>query len=81
MLILTRKIGEAIQIGDDIKIRLLEVKGGQVKIGIEAPDQVAVHREEVFLRIMEENRKAANEPPSDLDSLSKLLKKCPTNPE
>ena len=75
MLILTRKIGEAIAVGDDIKIRLLEIKGGQVKIGIEAPNDVSVHREEVFLRILEENRKAALEAPSDLDNLSELLKK------
>ena len=75
MLILTRKIGEAIAIGDDIKVRLLEIKGGQVKIGVEAPSEVAVHREEVFLRILEENRKAAKEAPTDLNNLSDLLKK------
>ena len=75
MLILTRKIGEAIAIGDDIKIRLLEIKGGQVKIGVDAPNEVVVHREEVFLRILEENRKAAKEAPSDLNNLSALLKK------
>nr|MBF0221263.1 carbon storage regulator CsrA [Desulfobulbaceae bacterium] len=74
MLILTRKIGEAIAIGDDIKVRLLEIKGGQVKIGVEAPNDVAVHREEVFLRILEENRKAAKEAPHDLNNLSDLLK-------
>lgn len=74
MLILTRKIGEAIAIGDDIKIRLLEIKGGQVKIGVEAPNDVAVHREEVFLRILEENRRAAKEAPHDLNNLSDLLK-------
>ena len=75
MLILTRKIGEAIAIGDNIKIRLLEIKGGQVKIGVEAPNNIAVHREEVFLRILEENRKAAEEAPHDLNNLSALLKK------
>ena len=75
MLILTRKIGEAIAVGDDIKIRLLEIKGGQVKIGVEAPNEVAVHREEVFLRILEENRKAAMDTPDNLDSISDLLKK------
>ena len=75
MLILTRKIGEAIAIGDDIKIRLLEIKGGQAKIGIEAPNDIAVHREEVFLRILEENRKAASEAPTDLSNLSELFKK------
>ena len=75
MLILTRKIGEAIAIGDDIKIRLLEIKGGQAKIGIDAPNDIAVHREEIFLRILEENRKAASEAPSDLSNLSELFKK------
>jgi carbon storage regulator len=75
MLILTRKVGEAIAVGNDIKIRLLEIKGGQVKIGVEAPNDVAVHREEVFLRILEENQKAAQETPSSLNTLSELLKK------
>ncbi len=75
MLILTRKVGEAIAIDDNIKIRLLEVKGGQVKLGVEAPNHITVHREEVFLRILEENKKAAMEAPSDLTDISKLLKK------
>jgi len=75
MLILTRKVGEAIAVGNDIKIRLLEIKGGQIKLGVEAPNNVPVHREEVFLRILEENRKAAQETPSDLNSLSELLKR------
>lgn len=73
MLILTRKVGEAIAIGDDIKIRLLEIKGGQVKLGVEAPSQVAVHREEVYLRILEENRRAAQEAPNDLANLTAVF--------
>lgn len=73
MLILTRKVGEAIAIGDDIKIRLLEIKGGQVKLGVEAPSQVAVHREEVYLRILEENRRAAQEAPHDLANLTAVF--------
>ena len=75
MLILTRKVGEAIAINDDIKIRLLEIKGGQAKIGVEAPADITVHREEVFLRILEENKKAAMEAPSDLDTVSQMLEK------
>jgi len=50
MLILTRKSGETITIGDDIQIRVLGVKGGQVRIGVEAPRNVTVNREEVFER-------------------------------
>lgn len=59
MLVLTRKLGENIRIGDDVKITVLEVRSGQVKLGIEAPPQVKVHREEIYARIQEENRRAA----------------------
>ena len=58
MLVLTRKLGENIRIGDSIKITVLEVRSGQVKIGIEAPPEVKVHREEIYARIQEENRRA-----------------------
>lgn len=58
MLVITRKLGENIRIGDSIKITVLEVRSGQVKLGIEAPPDVKVHREEVFARIQEENRRA-----------------------
>ena len=75
MLILSRKIGEAIAIEGDIKIRLLEDKGGQVKLGVEAPAHISVHREEVYQRILEENKKAASEAPENLDSLADLIKK------
>lgn len=51
MLILTRRIGERLVIGDDITITVLEVKGNQVRIGTNAPDNVSVHREEVYNRI------------------------------
>jgi carbon storage regulator len=59
MLILTRKFGENIRIGDKIKIIILDVKGGQVKLGIDAPPNIAVHREEIYERIREENRRAS----------------------
>lgn len=75
MLILARKIGEAIAIGDDIKIRVLEIKGGQVKIGVEAPGDIAVHREEIYQKILEENKRAAMEAPGDLNSLAAVFGK------
>jgi len=74
MLILTRKVGEAIVIDEHITVKLLEIKGGQIKLGVEAPSHIAVHREEVLARILDENRKAAaSEAPTDLDSLAQLI--------
>jgi len=55
MLVLTRKLGESIVIGDNIKVKIISVAGTQVKIGIEAPPGITVHREEVFMKIKEEN--------------------------
>lgn len=54
MLILTRRIGEKLIIGDDIEVVVLGVKGNQVRLGVSAPDDVAVHREEVYERIQHE---------------------------
>jgi carbon storage regulator len=69
MLVLTRKLGENIRIGDSVKITVLEVRSGQVKLGIEAPPEIKVHREEIYARIQEENRRAMRgkgEGPEDL---------------
>lgn len=60
MLVLTRKKGEAIQIGDDIEIKVLSVDGDQIKIGIEAPLSVDIYRKEIYVSIQEENNEAAN---------------------
>lgn len=73
MLILTRKQGESITIGDDIKVTVLGVYGRQVRLGVEAPLKVVVHREEVYLKIKEENRKARTIK-SDLVGLARLIK-------
>ncbi len=70
MLVLTRKIGEGILIGDDITIKIIESKGGAVRIGIDAPHSKKVYRQEIYDRIVEENRKAAQWDVTDLDSLS-----------
>jgi carbon storage regulator len=59
MLVLKRKTGEAIQIGDDIELTLLAIEGDQIKLGIKAPRQVDIHRKEVYLSIQEENTEAS----------------------
>jgi carbon storage regulator len=59
MLILTRRIGESLKIGDEVSVTVLDVKGNQVRLGVDAPREVAVHREEIFQRIAEENQATA----------------------
>ena len=56
MLIFTRRIGEEIRIGNDIRVKIVDIKGKQVRLGIEAPPEVIVHREEIYLRINENNK-------------------------
>jgi carbon storage regulator len=82
MLILTRKLGESITIGDNIKITFLETKGRQIRIGIEAPPHIAVHRAEIYQLIREQNIQAAKMEtidrqtlPGIWDGLKDLLKK------
>ncbi len=75
MLILTRKLGESITIGDDVKIRVLEIKGKQVRLGIDAPRKYSIHREEIYQRIQEENKLAAQQSPLSLKTLTDIWKK------
>ena len=70
MLILTRKPGESLYIGDDIKITIVEIKGHQIRVGIDAPKEYRIYREEIYLAILEENRSAAQAAPdSEMQAL------------
>ncbi|MDR2442025.1 MAG: carbon storage regulator CsrA [Deltaproteobacteria bacterium] len=73
MLILTRKIGETVTIGDDIKIQVVDVRGRQVRLGITAPSEWSVHREEIFLRIHQQNLESMSTLTTDLESAVRLF--------
>lgn len=73
MLILTRKLGEKINIGDDITVTLLEIKGAQVKLGIDAPKRIGIHRNEIYEKIREENLNSSNISSADLSKAADLL--------
>lgn len=71
MLVLTRKENESIMIGNEIEVKVLDLKDNQVKLGIVAPRSVAVHRREVYLAIQAENAQAASAAP--IDGISNLI--------
>lgn len=75
MLVLTRKLGESIAIDDNIKIVVVQIKGKQVRLGIKAPKETKIHREEVYQAIQEQNEEAAQTDLSRISDLSEALKK------
>jgi len=77
MLVLTRKSDQSIVIGDDIEIVVVEIRGDSVKLGINAPRRIAVHRKEVYEAIQLENIAASAAKPEDLEKLSKLFSQGP----
>jgi len=74
MLVLTRKVNQSIMIGDDIEIIVVDIKPGNVKLGIKAPKNVPVHRSEVYEEIRRENIAAASQSIEKLSDLSNILK-------
>lgn len=73
MLVLTRKLGESIAIDDHIKIVVVQIKGKQVRLGIKAPRETKIHREEVYQAIQDQNKKAITPSDEGLESLTKDL--------
>lgn len=74
MLVLTRKLGESIAIDDHIKIRVVQIKGKQVRLGIEAPKDTKIHREEVYLAIQNQNQESAAVTADQSKAVAELLK-------
>jgi carbon storage regulator len=70
MLVLTRKLNEAIQIGDEIEIKVLAIDGDQIKLGINAPKSVEIYRKEIYQDIQKQNSEAANVPANLLNILN-----------
>jgi carbon storage regulator len=75
LLILTRKSGEGLVIGDGIRITVVEIRGKQIRLGIEAPSDVVILREEVYRRVSDENVQAAGVLESDVKEIARLWRK------
>lgn len=73
MLVLSRKLGEVIAIGDQIRITVVEVKGNQVRLGIEAPQDLRIYRQEIYDMVQQENRQAAEWNLADLEHAAAVL--------
>ena len=74
MLVLTRRAGESVMIGDDVVITVLEARGDVIRIGIQAPRDVRVHREEVYRELQAANREAASPPDEAVEKLTRMLR-------
>jgi carbon storage regulator len=75
MLVLTRKLGESIAIDDHIRIRVVQIKGKQVRLGIEAPKETKIHREEVYLAIQDSNKQSSEASFDSTRKATELLRK------
>ena len=75
MLVLTRKAGQSIVVADNVEIKVLEIHGNQVKLGVQAPGSVPIHRKEVYVAIQRENQAAASVPQPASDEVSEALRK------
>lgn len=75
MLVLTRKVGEGIAIGDDIKIVIMQIKGKQVRIGIKASPTTAVHREEIYQKVQDENLAASKSSQTSVNAAASIIGK------
>ncbi len=74
VLVLTREVGQTIVIGNNVRVTIVQVRGDQARVGIDAPREVPVHRLEVFEELQAANRAAASQVPDDLDMLDGLIK-------
>jgi carbon storage regulator len=81
MLVLSRQRDETIMIGDDIEVTVVDIRGDKVRLGINAPKEISVHRKEVYDAIRRENRAAAQVKPEDLSGLGKIAPKPQPNDE
>lgn len=75
MLVLTRKLGESIAIDDHIKIMVVQIKGKQVRLGIQAPKETKIHRQEVYEAIQTSNKEAATASPKSVSQVAEMLKR------
>jgi carbon storage regulator len=76
MLVLTRKVGDVVMIGDNVRVIVMSIKGKQVRLGIEADKSTKVHREEVYQRIAQETRQSINNEFNSLDEATAIFKKA-----
>jgi len=74
MLVFTRKSGESLMIGDDVEVKILSLSGDQVRIGISAPRQIAIHRSEIYELIIRQNRLAGQSGVPSKELIAKLRK-------
>ncbi|MCW2818192.1 MAG: carbon storage regulator [Marmoricola sp.] len=75
MLVLSRRVGESIAIGDDVVVTVLEVRGDVIRVGIDAPRSVAVHRAELLVQLESSNQQSSSPSDADIDSLRQALRK------